>query len=76
MFGHILYNEILGNLFSPKCYGTSFFCFFLILMSLYTGLGNYKDNVVEYRTTKELSRKILSEQTSYGKMSTIRNASK
>ena len=71
MFVHILYNEILGNLFSPKFYGTSFFCFFLILMSLYTGLGNYKDNVVEYRTTKELSRKILSEQTSYEKVSTI-----
>ena len=65
MFGHILSKEILANLSSPKFYGTLIFCFFLILLSLYTGMRNYNDKVAEYRTTKELSREILKEQTSY-----------
>lgn len=65
MLGHIIRKEISANLSSPTFLGTFVFCFILILLSLYTGLRSYSDQVVEHGLTQTLSRENLGQQTDY-----------
>ena len=65
MIGRIIRKEILSNLSSPTFLITCLFCSGLILLSIYTGLRSFSDQVSEYRQTEALNREILSEQTSY-----------
>ena len=65
MIGRIIRKEILSNLSSPTFLITCLFCSGLILLSIYTGLRSFSDQVSEYRQTEALNRQILGEQTSY-----------
>ena len=65
MIGQIVRKEILSNLSNPTFLITCIFCSVIILLSIYTGLRSFRDQVAEYRQTEILNRQILSEQTSY-----------
>ncbi len=62
MIGRIIRKEILSNLSSPTFLITCLFCSGLILLSIYTGLRSFSDQVSEYRQTEALNRQILGEQ--------------
>lgn len=66
MLGHIIRKEISANLSSPTFLGTFAFCFALILLSLYTGLRSYRDQVLEHGLTQTINRENLAQQTNYG----------
>ena len=65
MIGRIVRKEILSNLSSPTFLITCIFCSGIILLSIYTGLRSFRDQIAEYRQNEILNRRILSEQTSY-----------
>jgi ABC-type transport system involved in multi-copper enzyme maturation permease subunit len=69
MLGHIIRKEILSNLSSPTFLGTFILCSCLILLSIYTGLRSFSDQVEEYQLTETLNRQDLSEMTSYSALS-------
>ncbi|MDP6775310.1 MAG: ABC transporter permease, partial [Candidatus Latescibacteria bacterium] len=61
----VIRKEILSNLSSPTFIITFVLCSGLILLSIYTGLRNYSDQVTEYRLTQSINRELLGEQTNY-----------
>ena len=65
MLGHVVRKEILSNIVSPAFIATFVLCAGLILLSFYTGLRNYSDQVAEVQMTESLNREALAETTSY-----------
>ena len=58
--------EILDNIISPKFVFTFLLCTILILLSVYTGINNYRSELKEYESAVALNQKNLETQPSWG----------
>lgn len=65
MLKHIIRKEILGNLTSPKFVFSYILCTILILVSVYTGIANYRGELKEYHETLALNAAELESWTSW-----------
>ena len=65
MLGHVVRKEILSNIASPAFIATFVLCAGLILLSFYTGLRSYGDEVVEQQLTKALNQDALGDMKTY-----------
>ncbi len=61
----IIRKEILENINSPKFVFTFLLCTILILLSVYTGINNYRSEFREYNAAIALNKKNLENQSSY-----------
>ena len=66
MLLNIIRKEILENITSPKFVFTFLLCTILILLSVYTGINNYRAELREYNAAVSLNTKNLESQQSYG----------
>lgn len=66
MLLNIIRKEILDTINSPKFVFTFLLCTILILMSVYTGINNYRAELSEYNAAIALNKKNLETQPSYG----------
>ena len=62
---NIIRKEILEYINSPKFVFTFLLCTILILLSVYTGINNYRAELREYNSAVALNRKNLENQPSY-----------
>ncbi len=65
MLLNIIRKEILDNINSPKFVFTFLLCTILILLSVYTGISNYRAELREYNAAVALNKKNLENQPSY-----------
>ena len=65
MLMKIIKKEILDNLLSPKFVFTFLLCTVLIIMSIYTGITNYRADLKEYNSAIALNKKNLDSQPSW-----------
>lgn len=65
MLRHIIRKEILGNLTSPKFVFSFILCTILILVSVYTGMDNYRSELAEYHAAQALNTEGLENQASW-----------
>jgi len=65
MLRDIIKKEILETITSPKFVFTFLLCTVLILLSVYTGITNYRAEKKEYDAALALNKKNLESQTSY-----------
>jgi len=65
MLRDIIKKEVLDTITSPKFVFTFLLCTILILLSVYTGINNYKAELKEYNAAVSLNRKNLESQTGY-----------
>lgn len=65
MLGEIIRKEILENINSPKFVFTFLLCVILILLSIYTGINNYRTELREYNAAVALNKKNLESQPNY-----------
>ena len=65
MLRHIIKKEILEIITSPKFVFTFILCAILILLSVYSGVINYRAELKEYATSVALSEKDIAAQPSY-----------
>ena len=65
MFKTIVLKEILDTITSPKFIFTFLLCTVLILLSVYTGVNNYRAELREYNAAIAMNRKNLESQPSY-----------
>jgi len=65
MLVHIIRKEILGNFTSPKFVFSFILCTILILVSVYTGIANYRGELREYHETVALNASELESWTSW-----------
>ncbi len=65
MLKHIIGKEILANLTSPKFALSFALCAVLILVSVYTGITNYRVELAEYHSALALSRQNLERQATW-----------
>ncbi|MFC1729505.1 ABC transporter permease subunit [candidate division KSB1 bacterium] len=65
MLRDIVRKEILENITSPKFVFTFLLCAILILLSMYTGINNYRAELNEYNAAVALNMKNLEGQPSY-----------
>jgi ABC-type transport system involved in multi-copper enzyme maturation permease subunit len=70
MFGTLVQKELKAIIQSPKFVGSFAVCSILILLSIYTGVREYKTAMAEYETATSLVNQQLSESTSWSNMST------
>ena len=59
MLKHIITKEIWENISSPKFIFTFLLCTVLIVLSVYTGIGQYRADLKEYNSAMALNRKSL-----------------
>jgi len=65
MLRHIIRKEILGNFTSPKFVFSFILCTILILVSVYTGLTNYRGESTEYHAALALNTEELESLASW-----------
>jgi len=65
MLKNIIRKEILDNIVSPKFVFTFLLCTILIILSVYTGIGNYRAELKEYNSAMSLNKKNLDGQPSW-----------
>ena len=65
MLLNIIRKEILDNINSPKFVFTFLLCTILILLSVYTGINNYRSELREYNAAVALNKKNLENQPNY-----------
>jgi len=65
MLRDIIKKEIQDNITSPKFVFTFLLCTILILLSVYTGINNYRAELREYNAAVALNKKNLESQPSY-----------
>jgi len=65
MLFNIIRKEILDNINSPKFVFTFLLCTILILLSVYTGINNYRAELREYNAAVALNKKNLENQPNY-----------
>ena len=70
MFGTLVRKELKAIIQSPKFVGSFAVCSILILLSLFTGVQEYKTAVAEYETAHSLVEQQLGEKTSWSDMNT------
>ena len=68
MLRHIIKKEILEIFTSPKFLFTFLVCAVLILLSVYTGVTNYRAEMREYATSVALNEKNIAVLTSYNSL--------
>ncbi len=66
MLMKIIRKEILDNILSPKFVFTFLLCTILIILSIYTGITNYRADLKEYNSAIALNKKNLDSQPSWG----------
>ena len=71
MLRDIIKKEILDNITSPKFVFTFLLCTILILLSVYTGVTNYRAEKKEYAAAVALNKKNLESQTNYSSLAGI-----
>ncbi len=62
MLKHIIMKEIIANITSPKLVFSFVLCTVLVLVSLYTGTVNYRDELVEYHEARSMNLQHLEDQ--------------
>lgn len=65
MLWNIIRKEILDNINSPKFVFTFLLCTILILLSVFTGVNNYRAELREYNAAIALNKKNLENQPNY-----------
>lgn len=70
MFGTLITKELRAIIQSPKFVGSFAVCSILILLSVFTGVREYKAAVSQYETATSLVGQELSEATSWAMMNT------
>ncbi|MFH1943687.1 MAG: ABC transporter permease subunit [bacterium] len=65
MLKNIIHKEILDNVLSPKFVFTFLLCAILIIISVYTGISNYRAELKEYDSAVALNKKSLESQSSW-----------
>jgi ABC-type transport system involved in multi-copper enzyme maturation permease subunit len=71
MLRDIIKKEILDNITSPKFVFTFLLCTILILLSVYTGVANYRAEKKEYTASLALNKKNLEAQPNYSSLAGI-----
>jgi ABC-type transport system involved in multi-copper enzyme maturation permease subunit len=71
MLRDIIKKEILDNITSPKFVFTFLLCTVLILLSVYTGVSNYRAEKKEYTASLALNKKNLEAQPNYQSLAGI-----
>ncbi|MBE0713346.1 MAG: ABC transporter permease subunit [Candidatus Aminicenantes bacterium] len=71
MLRDIIKKEILDNITSPKFVFTFLLCTILILLSIYTGVTNYRAEKKEYTAALALNKKNMENQPNYGSLAGI-----
>jgi ABC-type transport system involved in multi-copper enzyme maturation permease subunit len=71
MLSDIVRKEILDTINSSKFVFTFLLCTVLILLSVYTGIANYRAELREYNAAVALNRKNLESQPSYGALASL-----
>lgn len=66
MLWEITRKEILGNITSPKFIFSFLLCTILILLSVYSGAINYREELTEFNAAIPLNKKNLESNQSYG----------
>ena len=70
MFITLIQKELRSIILSPKFVGTFAVCSVLILLSLFTGISEYKTMVSRYEANSQLVDQELRQSTSWGRMHT------
>ncbi|MCK5145140.1 ABC transporter permease subunit [bacterium] len=65
MLKHIVLKEVWENISSPKFVFTFLLCTVLIILSAYTGIGNYRADFKEYNSAKALNKQNLDASPSW-----------
>jgi len=71
MLRDIIKKEILDNITSPKFVFTFLLCTILILLSVYTGVANYRAEKKEYTASLALNKKNMESQPNYNSLAGI-----
>jgi len=71
MLKNIIHKEILDNISSPKFVFTFLLCTILIILSVYTGISNYRAELKEYNSAMALNKKNLDGQPSWGALAGV-----
>ena len=71
MLRDIIKKEILDNITSPKFVFTFLLCTILILLSVYTGVANYRAEKKEYTAALALNKKNMESQPNYSSLAGI-----
>jgi ABC-type transport system involved in multi-copper enzyme maturation permease subunit len=71
MLRDIIKKEILDNITSPKFVFTFLLCTILILLSVYTGVANYRAEKKEYTASLALNKKNMESQPNYSSLAGI-----
>jgi ABC-type transport system involved in multi-copper enzyme maturation permease subunit len=71
MLRDIIKKEILDNITSPKFVFTFLLCTILILLSIYTGVTNYRSEKKEYTAALALNKKNMENQPNYQSLAGI-----
>jgi len=71
MLRDIIKKEILDNITSPKFVFTFLLCAILILLSVYTGVANYRAEKKEYTASLALNKKNMESQPNYSSLAGI-----
>lgn len=71
MLRDIIKKEILDNITSPKFVFTFLLCTILILLSVYTGVANYRAEKKEYTAALALNKKNMESQPNYNSLAGI-----
>lgn len=71
MLKNVVQKEILDNIISPKFVFTFLLCTILIVISVYTGINNYRADLKEYNSAVALNRKNLEGQPSWGALAGV-----
>lgn len=66
MLKKVIRKEILDNIVSPKFIFTFLLCTILILLSIFTGINNYRSDLKEYNSAMALNKENLENQPSWG----------
>ena len=65
MLSLLIQKELKNILLSPKFVATFAVCSILILMSIYIGIQEYNNSVIQYEANQEIARQTMSEATSW-----------
>lgn len=71
MLKNVVQKEILDNIISPKFVFTFLLCTILIVISVYTGISNYRADLKEYNSAVALNKKNLEGQPSWGALAGV-----
>lgn len=70
MFATLVNKELRVLIISPKFIGTFLVCTLLILLSIFTGIREYRQSINRYESAARLAEQELDSRTTWGRMST------